>query len=865
MARKSASIPRSYVLPHLRIDPFAKELDYTPHRPTIPFIRREGHDRVLHGAKLTAELERALASAKQQRQLRDPLIAVGKPNAYFEVTSDINKLLPEKGWRQDVRVGAVRRDPSGAQVGTLFVTEAGEMVLADAITNYKTSAKATASNERVDQIESIAPGSVASLWMDRRVLPQKGQRIWWECWCWPDKVNHILHPAQSLRLRVSEQRLHFPDFEVVPVYATIEDMERLLANTDAVEELRHASDSPHVYTHDLIAYQKDILADLVARVTPPPTDAPAVCILDTGVAHAHPLLSPSLAADDCYAVDEAWKTDDHDGHGTEMAGIALYGDLTYPVGDHRSLTLTHRLESVKLLPPKGFPPNEPASLGYITQSAISQPEIEKPHRLRVFSMPVTNEGLSGAWPTTWSAALDRAAAGLTQDDDASGPPSAPPRLILTSAGNVPDSATPEEAGDLSRFPIEDPAQAWNALTVGGFTDKNEIADPRYSNWTAAAEVGDRSPYSCTSTSWIDAPIKPELMLEAGNRALSPMGNELVAGIESLSLLTTNRDFIVDPLGMTWATSAATSQAARMAATLMAEFPDFWPETIRALMVHSAEWTPRMLDRFRQQPGKTKALLLAREFGYGVPNLDRALKSARNDLALVAQKTIQPFIMPTKPGKRGTPVNDGPPRFRHLDFYRVPWPIEALEGLGESRVELKVTLSYFVEPSPGQFAPKTPARYRSHGLRFDLQNPLEDSDQFLARINALAAAEEEAETEGEPIETIAEEVEWESEDIGSARTSKAADPRWRFGSKSRSGKAAGSIHCDVWTGSGAELAARHALAVYPVIGWWKTRSPKKRFDSEARYALIMTLKSLDKDIDLHAAFKTAIRIAQGIEV
>ena len=59
--------------------------------------------------------------------------------------------------------------------------------------------------------------------------------------------------------------------------------------------------------------------------------------------------------------------------------------------------------------------------------------------------------------------------------------------------------------------------------------------------------------------------------------------------------------------------------------------------------------------------------------------------------------------------------------------------------------------------------------------------------------------------------------------------------------------------------GAELAARHALAVYPVTGWWKTRSPKKRFDSEARYALIMTLKSLDKDIDLHAEFDTAIAL------
>ena len=42
----------------------------------------------------------------------------------------------------------------------------------------------------------------------------------------------------------------------------------------------------------------------------------------------------------------------------------------------------------------------------------------------------------------------------------------------------------------------------------------------------AAEVGDRSPFSRTSIGWSDAPVKPELVLEAGNRALSPSATEL---------------------------------------------------------------------------------------------------------------------------------------------------------------------------------------------------------------------------------------------------------------------------------------------------------------------------------------------------
>jgi hypothetical protein len=39
-----------------------------------------------------------------------------------------------------------------------------------------------------------------------------------------------------------------------------------------------------------------------------------------------------------------------------MAGLALYGDLTPVLADTRGVTLRHRLESVKVLPPDGYEP-----------------------------------------------------------------------------------------------------------------------------------------------------------------------------------------------------------------------------------------------------------------------------------------------------------------------------------------------------------------------------------------------------------------------------------------------------------------------------------------------------------------------------
>ena len=106
---------------------------------------------------------------------------------------------------------------------------------------------------------------------------------------------------------------------MVPVYATRTQMERLLLHTDAISELRKASDNPYVFTHELARYQSPLIADLARRITPVEPEAPAACILDTGIARAHPLIAPSLKADDVHAVDARWGTDDHkpNGHGRD--------------------------------------------------------------------------------------------------------------------------------------------------------------------------------------------------------------------------------------------------------------------------------------------------------------------------------------------------------------------------------------------------------------------------------------------------------------------------------------------------------------------------------------------------------------------
>jgi hypothetical protein len=104
-----------------------------------------------------------------------------------------------------------------------------------------------------------------------------------------------------------------------------------------------------------------------------------------------------------------------------MAGMALHGDLTAALGDASERKLSHRLESVKLLPPRGFDAMEPASYGVLTQAAVALPEISAPARPRNYRMATTNRNVSGATPSGWSGAIDQAAAGAMIADDTDAP------------------------------------------------------------------------------------------------------------------------------------------------------------------------------------------------------------------------------------------------------------------------------------------------------------------------------------------------------------------------------------------------------------------------------------------------------------
>jgi hypothetical protein len=264
----------------------------------------------------------------------------------------------------------------------------------------------------------------------------------------------------------------------------------------------------------------------------------------------------------------------------------------------------------------------------------------------------------------------------------------------------------------------------------------------------------------------------------------------------------------------------------LAAMAHARYPNYWPETIRALMVHGARWTPAMLDQLRApRMSKTARRSLIRRYGWGVPTESTVLSSSAVAATLVTQDTFQPFFGDDHKARR----------FR---LHQLPWPKAALEDAAAAEVTLRITLSYFIEPTASRRGWRKRYTYPSHGLRFELQAPHETTAGLVRRVNGEA----------------------EHEEDGTTASAQETD-RWFVGKNQRN---EGSLHHDLWTGTAAELATCNAIAVYPVGGWWKNNHRKDRADRQIRYALVVSLCTDETDVDLYAPIATEIETTAPIQ-
>ncbi len=823
-------------LRHIKIEGYSKTENYASPRsfyPDAPISR----NRIQHGNKIKSHLEQIRNQFAYNKQQSTPE-GIERDNViYVEFISDFNiepafDSLHSEAKNAKYQLLSIKLEKVQEKERfrvLVMLTEGGISHFLSRVNKYISSTTEKPSHAKlVSNLSAIKLATLREFWTEPKEVPfpEEDEVVWWEVWFrrkrgvdTTSEYEKITKQLEAVKAQISNQELIFPEHFIKLVKASPRQLSQSLFLLDNLAELRKPKETADFFTNLNLFEKEDAVHELLSRIkNHTGENSIAVCILDSGVQNQHPLLKDFIPDNNLFSYKpDSWGTHDsgsgiQGGHGTGMAGLALYGDLTTVMSSTSNIQIFHQVESVKIINKRD--PHDPELYGAVTIDAARLPINSAGFRPRIYCMAVTDKDQAYyGRPSSWSAAIDKITFGNEN-------PNLEKQLFFISGGNV-VIEKPDEFPDKNIYEsVHDPAQAFNAVTVGAYTEMDSVNYEEFPDSKLIAERGGMSPANSMSIIWEnDWPIKPDIVMEGGN-LINQRGD--IVTPDSLRLLTTNKNYRTTLLQTFGDTSAATALASRFAAQLKNEYPDLWPETIRGLMIHSAEWTPTMLGGKNihdvESFNKVEKRNLLRSFGYGVPILEKALYSAKNSLTLIAEEEITPY------------KKDGNVKFNDIHYFELPWPVEVLQDvLSETDVKLNITLSYFIEPNPGSRKYSNKFSYQSHGLRFNVIGANEDVATFHKRVNKNAREKGEKGFSGE---------------------------KWIIGSNHRN---KGSVHRDFWIGSGADLATRNQIAIYPVSGWYRTRKKLERYNSSVRYSLIVTIEAPEIDVDIYTPVKTLIPI------
>lgn len=822
--------------PHLKFDRFFTSGNFeNPRGGGSPFQYKQ-RERSSHGASVRDQFKQAVSDfedhAREQNEdlFNEDIIYLefeSEPDHYFPTDSFDSGYGHYKLSYSRIEKRLIEEEEKEVQRIGIYINKRGISTFLKKVEEFLNPEKDTEKGNPRNQpllsnISSIRAATLECFWTEPiETFPEEGENVWWEIWLRRDENNsdekeddQVKELLQEVGANVGNRRIIFPEHIIILAKGTPDQLSRSLLYSDKLSELRKPKETAEFFLSKELEDSQNWLETFQNRIEDHTNEESVfVCVLDSGINRGHPLLAPFLSNRNMHKVKPDWDNADsyERGHGTQMAGNILFGDLTEHLAGNEQIQLFHRLESVKIIDPNDQ--HDEKLYGAITIDAASQPIVVNPQNKRIYCMAVSSEDHEHeGQPSSWSSAVDQIIFGDVEEPNEQS-------LFMASAGNVFLDDYREYSQKNKQMLINDPSQAFNAITIGAITEKDYIDQAKHPNSFPLARRGTLSPFSTTGINlakqWAN---KPDIVFEGGNLGVQ---QDDIIDPDSLKLLSVGHDPQRHLFSDNYATSAATALASKFAAELYSEYPGYWPETIRGLMIHSADWTEQMKREHSLATSETKRKLLGM-YGYGIPNQEKARYSASDRLTLIAERTIQPYIR----------ESSNEPKINEYHLYELPWPQEALERLFDEQIRVNVTLSYFIEPNPGKKEYSQSYSYQSVGLRFKMCRPNETIDDFAARVNQKARDDD--------YETGADSENWV---LGSGVRDK------------------GSIHRDWLLTTGPELATKNKIAVFPVGGWWKTRKRLERYGESVRYSLIVSIDAPNQDIgvDLYTPVSNLISV------
>jgi Subtilase family len=551
-------------------------------------------------------------------------------------------------------------------------------------------------------------------------------------------------------------------------------------------------------------------------IRPPSKNAPAVCVIDSGIQEEHYLLEPAIDKDTSHCfLPSRPETEVADqvppaGHGTRVSGAVLYGETIPRTG---VVDLPCWIQNARVLDEHGnipitlFPP---AAL-----RAIVERYHRGPRKTRIF-----NHSIGARWPcrqrhmSSWAAEIDN----LTAENDI---------LFIVSAGNISESAPAPMTGikehlaagraypdylSESASRVSNPGQCLHALTVGS------VAYGAYegNGWRSLATNNGHPSAFSRSGLGVWGVIKPEVV-EYG-------GDELVTAATPPDVGTPShgRDCYPElvrstlyPPGPAYdrdgavGTSFAVPKVSRIAARLQDVLPEESCLLYRALIVQSARW-----PEWAANAQATDMLNMLRRIGYGIPDMERATTNTEHRTTLISAG--ETYI---KAGE--------------CHIYQVPIPASMRGPADEFDIRIEVTLSYVAAPRRTR---RNLRRYLSTWVEWKSSKLGEEIDAF--RIRVLKGQEDDGtHAKGMPLPWMLD-----------------SNPNW--GTIRDVKRNAGTVQKDWAIVKSNALPEDFCISVVGHKGW--SHDP----DSTARYALTVSFEVVGQEIAIYEPLRVAVQELQA---